>query len=33
MTLRKLDLLYTEHLKEHGQYKEPANLDNIFPEG
>lgn len=30
MTYRKLDLLYTEHLKVNGLYKEPQSIDDIF---
>lgn len=31
MTLRKLMLLYMEHLKYTGQYKPPATLDDVIP--
>lgn len=31
MTLRKLTLLYTEHQKFTGQYKEPETLDSVIP--
>jgi hypothetical protein len=30
MTLRKLCLLYVEYQKEHGEYRPPATLDDIF---
>jgi len=31
MTIRKLDLLYTEHLKSTGQYKKPETTDDLMP--
>jgi hypothetical protein len=31
MTLRKLSLLHTEHLKETGRYRPPATLDDVIP--
>jgi hypothetical protein len=31
MTLRKLVLLYAEHQKHNGTYKEPETLDSVMP--
>lgn len=31
MTPRKLNLLYTEHLKEQGRYQPAATLDDVIP--
>jgi hypothetical protein len=31
MTLRKLMLLFTEHQKYTGNYKEPETLDSLIP--
>ena len=30
MTFRKLELLYVEHLKANGLYKEAQSIDDIF---
>lgn len=31
MTLRKLIILHTEHLKYTGNYREPETLDSVIP--
>jgi hypothetical protein len=31
MTIRKLELLFTEYLKANGMYKKPETIDDLMP--